>query len=169
MAFPGPTANLKGTARRIGKSGTVWIAGQMRGEIVNIEWGMEVEQIPISIPGTFQDEMKPGGETRRATFRYSDVDDRWRLFMWNFLEARRNGDRAAAAAFPEFDIITLLDDIGAPAPSRWVLEGCQLYNLDGGFGQDTGELVRDVPIWYRHERPIDAFTYEAAGIVPVRG
>lgn len=169
MAYPGPTANLKGTARRIGKSGTVWIDGRMRGEIVNIEWGLEIEQIPIAIPGTFQDEMKPGGETRRATFRYSDVDDTWRLFVWNFIQARRNNDRALAAAFPEFNIITVLDDIGAPMASRWVLEGCQLYNLDGGFGQEEGELIRDVPMWYRSERPIDAFSYQDSGVVPFRG
>lgn len=169
MTYPGPTANLKGTQRRIGKSGTVWIDGRMRGEIVNIEWGLEIEQIPIAIPGSFQDEMKPGGETRRAQFRYSDVDSTWRLFVKGFLDARRRGDRLAAAGFPEFNVVTVLDDIGAPLPERWVLEGCQLYNLDGGFGQDVGELLRDVPMWYRNERAIDAFSYQDSGVVPYRG
>lgn len=167
-AYPGPTANLKGTQRRSGRSGTVWINGNMHGEVVSVEWGMEMEQIPVSIPGTYQDEMKPGAEARRGTFRYHDVDDRWRLFVWRFKQARRTGDRSAAA-FPEFDIITKIADIGAPANSVWVLEGCQFFSFDGGHGQDDALLQRDVAFSYRDERPLEAFEYGPNGIIITRG
>lgn len=167
MPFPGPTANLRGYNRRSGRAGTVWVGGEMRGEVVSVEWGVEVEQIAIQIPGTYQDEMKPGAETRRGTFRYHDLDDRWRLHVWNFLEARRRGDRAAAA-FPEFTIITKVSDPGAPYDSTWAVEGCQFFQLDGGHGQDDDNLQRDVPFVYRHERPLEAFAYGANGTVVTR-
>lgn len=166
-AYPGPTANLRGTARRSGRSGTVWIDGNMHGEVSSLEWGVEAEQIAVSIPGQWQDEMKPGAETRRGTFRYQDIDDRWRLFVWQFFEARRNGDRSGAA-FPEFDIIYKLDDIGSPGISQWVLEGCQFFQMDGGGGQDDDLLQRDVPFSYRRERPLNAFVYGPDGIVVTR-
>lgn len=166
-AYPGPTANLKGTQRRSGRSGTVWVNGNMHGEVVAVEWGVEAEQIAVSIPGTWQDEQKPGAEARRGTFRYHDVDDRWRLFVWRFFQARKNGDRASAA-FPEFDIITKVDDIGAPAPSVWVLEGCQFFGYDGGHSQDDALLVRDVAFSFREDRPLEAFEYGPNGIVVTR-
>ena len=166
-AFPGPTANLKGTQRRSGRAGTVWINGNMHGEVVSVEWGVQAEQIAVSIPGTWQDETKPGAEARSGTFRYHDVDDRWRLFVWRFFEARRNGDRASAA-FPEFDIITKVDDIGAPAASIWVLEGCQFFQYDGGHGQDDQLLMRDVPFTFRRDRPLEAFEYTNGGIAVTR-
>lgn len=162
--YPGPTANLKGYNRRIGRSGTVWIDSRMRGEIVNVEWGGEAEQIAVSIPGTFSDQMKPGAEAYRGQFRYHDVDDHWRLFMWRFFEARRNGDRSAAQ-FPTFDIVTKLDDVGAPMASRWALIGCQLFQYDGGSGQDDDLLVRDVPITFEYAKPLDAFEYGDDGII----
>lgn len=163
-AFPGPTANLKARHRRSGRSGTTWINGRMLGEVVGLEWGREAEQIPVSIPGTYQDEMKPGAETASGTFRYHDVDDRWRLVVYNFFDARRRGDRAAAT-FPEFDIVTKIDDIGAPRASIWVLIGCQFFRMDGGHSQDDALLNRDVPFTYREEKPLDAFEYGENGLV----
>lgn len=163
-AYPGPTANLKARHRRSGRSGTVWVDGRMRGEVVGVEWGREAEQIAVSIPGTWQDESKPGAETARGTFRYHDVDDKWRLFVWNFFDRRRRGDRSAAV-FPEFDIITKVDDIGAPRPSIWVLIGCTFFSYDGGHSQDDDLLVRDVAFNYREDRPLDAFEYGDSGLI----
>lgn len=163
-AFPGPTANLKARHRRSGRSGTVWIEGKMLGEVVGLEWGREASQIAVSIPGTWQDENKPGPETASGTFRYHDVDDRWRLFVWRFFDARRRRDRSAAV-FPEFDIITKIDDIGADRPSVWALLGCQFFRYDGGHSQDDELLVRDVPFTYREDKPIDAFEYGDNGVI----
>jgi hypothetical protein len=165
--FPGPTANLRGSQRRSGRAGTVWINGRMHGEVIAVEWGVEAEQIQVSIPGRWSDEAKPGAEARRGTFRYHDVDDRWRLFVYRFFKARREGDRAAAV-FPEFDIITKIDDIGSPGITRWLLEGCQLFQYDGGHSQDDELLVRDVPFQFRADRPLEAFEYGDNGITVVR-
>lgn len=163
-AFPGPTANLKGTARRSGRSGTVWVDGRMRGEVVAVEWGVSAEQISVTIPGRWSNENKPGGETRNGTFRYQDLDDHYRLLIYRFFKARREGDRSAAA-FPEFNLITKLDDIGAPQATRWLLEGCQLFQYDGGHSQDDDLLIRDVPFSFRDDRPLDAFEYGDNGII----
>lgn len=163
-AFPGPTGNLKGYQRRSGRAMTVWINGQMRGEVVACEWGRSAEQIAVQIPGKWQDEMKPGGETAAGTFRYQDVDDHWRLFVWDFFRARRNGDRSTST-FPEFDLIQKIDDIGAPMPTRWAIIGCTFFQLDGGASQDDQLLVRDVPFSYREEVPLDAFEYGADGTI----
>jgi hypothetical protein len=160
-SYPGPTANLKARHRRSGRS------GQMRGEVVGVEWGREAEQIAVSIPGTWQDETKPGAEAARGTFRYHDVDDKWRLLVWNFFNARRSGDRSAAE-FPEFDIITKIDDIGAPAASVWALIGCQFFQYDGGHSQDDDLLIRDVPFTYREDKPVDTFEYGTNGLVYTR-
>lgn len=163
-AFPGPTANLKPSQRRSGRAGTVWINGRMHGEIVAVEWGREAEQVAVAQPGKWQDGAKPGGEAARGTFRYQDVDDSWRLFVYRFFKARREGDRAAAE-FPTFDIITKIDDIGAPMASRWLLEQCQLFQYDGGSSQDDDILIRDVPFTFENDRPLDAFEYGDNGIV----
>lgn len=163
-AQPGPTANLKARHRRSGRSGTVWIDGRMHGEVVGLEWGREAEQVAVQIPGSWQDESKPGAETARGQFRYHDVDDRWRLFVWRFFDARRRRDRSAAE-FPEFDIITKIDDIGAPRASVWALIGCQFFQYDGGHAQDDDILVRDVPFTFREDYPIDAFEYGENGLI----
>lgn len=163
-SYPGPTGNLKGTQRRSGRAMTVWIDGQMRGEVVACEWGRTAEQIPVQVPGKYQDEMKPGGETAAGTFRYQDVDDHWRLFVWRFFQARRNGDRSAAS-FPEFDLIQKIDDIGAPRATLWTLIGCTFFQMDGGASQDDALLVRDVPFSYRAEVPLDGFEYGNDGLI----
>lgn len=162
--YPGPTGNLKGYQRRSGRAMTVWVNGEMRGEVVGCEWGRQAEQIAVQIPGKWQDEVKPGGESATGTFRYQDVDDHWRLLVWRFFQARRNGDRSTAS-FPEFDLIQKIDDIGAPEKSRWALIGCQFFQLDGGASQDDQLLVRDVAFSYREEIPLDAFEYGPNGIV----
>ncbi len=167
-SFPGPTANLRARHRRIGRSGTVWIDGRMRGEVVAVEWGREAEQITVNIPGRWQDEQKPGAENGRGTFRYQDLDDKWRLFVWRFFQARKNGDRSAAN-FPEFNIVTKLDDIGAPMATRWQLEGCQLFQYDGGHSQEDDLLIRDVPFSFFDDYPLDAFEYGDNGLIVVRG
>jgi hypothetical protein len=168
MANPGPTANLKGTARRSGRSGTVWRDGRQLGEVVSIEWGVEVEQIAVTIAGAYQDESKPGGETRRGTFRVQDVHDEWALRVWRFLDARRRGDRSAAA-FPEFDIVTKLADIGAPADTRWQISGVQLFQYDGGHSQEDDLLMRDIPFTFREDRPLEAFEYTDDGLRLTQG
>lgn len=163
--YPGPTANLKARHRRSGRSGTVWVDGQMRGEIGAIEWDVEIEQVPIPIPGDWQDQIKPGAEARRGTFRYHDVDDKWRRFVWGWLQARKRNDRETAAEFPEFTILTQIDDIGAPAKTRWALYACNLYTYSGGSAQEDAYLVRDVPFTFRDDAPIDSFEYVDGGVV----
>jgi len=164
-SYPGPTANLKARNRRSGRAGTVWIDGRMHGEIASCEWDVEVEQIPVAIPGEWQDQSKPGAEARRGTFRYHDVDDRWRRYVWAWLDARRRGDRERAAEFPQFTIITLIDDIGAPAKTRWAIRGVELFSYSGGFSQDETLLVRDVAFTFTDDEPLDSFEYSDGGVV----
>jgi hypothetical protein len=115
-AYPGPTANLPGYTRRSGRSGTVWENGRMRGEVVQVDWNVNIAQIPVVITGSWRTEQKPGGEERVGTFMVQDVDDHWALRVYRFIVARRSGDRSAAF-FPEFSIVTQIDDIGAPRAS----------------------------------------------------
>jgi len=161
----GPTANLKARHRRSGRSGTVWIGGKMRGEIPSVEWEVEIEQVAVQIPGKWQDEMKPGAEARRGTIRIQDVDDYWRRRVYAFLDARRRGDRNAAAQFPVFDIIVQLDDVGAEGITRWSLYNCQLFSYSGGFSQDDDILIRDVPFTFESDGPTDSFEYTDSGVV----
>lgn len=156
----GPTANLPGYARRSGLSGSVLIDSKMQGEIVALEWGVEVEQIQVRIPGQYRMEVKPGGETRTGSFRVQDVHDKWALILYNFIVARRTGSKTAAS-LPEFNIVSKLDDIGSPegAVTRWQLDGCQIFRMDGGWDQETDLLQRDIPFSYRRETPLDAFEY----------
>ena len=60
QSYPGPKGNLKAKQRRAGRSGTTWINGRMMGDIVSIQWDVEIEQIPVPMPGTWQDGTKPG-------------------------------------------------------------------------------------------------------------
>lgn len=167
--FPGPTANLKARNRRSGRSGTVWSEGKMLGEVTSIEWSVEVEQIAVPIPGTWQDGLKPGAEARRGTMRIDDVDDKWRRYVWQFLQARARGDRATAAEFPSFNIITQIDDIGAPAKTRWALRDCQLFSYSGGFSQQDQYLQRDIAFSFESDAPIDSFEYAEGGAVTYQG
>jgi len=164
MADVGPTANLPGTTRRSGRAGKVYENGRLQGEIVSIEWTVEVEQVAVTIAGSYRDEVKPGGETRRGTLRVQDVHDKWLLRVWRFLDARRRNDRAGAQS-PYFDITTVLDDIGAPAATRWLLIGCQLFQYDGGHSQEDDLITRDIPFTFRDDKPLDAFEYADNGTV----
>lgn len=165
MAYPGPTANLKARHRRSGRAGTVWNAGKMLGEVTAIEWDTEIEQVPVTIPGRWQDGTKPGGEARRGTFRHQDIHDKWARIVWRFLKARREGDRKVAAEFPVFDLIVQIDDVGAPAKTRWLLRDCQLYSYGKGFSSEEQLLVRDVPFTFEDDEPLDSFEYTDAGVV----
>lgn len=161
--YPGPTANLPGYARRSGRAGTVWENGEMRGEVVQVDWNVNIAQIPVVIAGQWSTEQKPGGEDRVGTFMVQDVDDHWALRVWRFVQARKSNDRSAAA-FPVFDIITKLDDIGAPQASVWQIEGCQLFTYTGGFDQSVDLLTRQIPFSFRDERPVDTFEYSDSGL-----
>lgn len=165
----GPTANLQGYKRRSGLSGKVYINHLLQGEVVAVDWGTEVEQIPVRIVGSYRTENKPGGETRTGSFRVQDLSDKWALLLWQFLQARKAGDRTNAASIPEFSIITAITDIGAPADSRWQLDGCQIFRFDGGFDQETDLLQRDIPFTFRDEIPLDTFVYTDSGVQTLSG
>lgn len=164
MPGTGPTANLPGRARRSGRSGTAWVNAEMIGECIGVEWNVNIAQISVVIAGTWQNQMKPGAEDRAGTFRVQDVHDRWTLMVWRFVRARRNGDRSAAD-FPEFDMVTKLDDIGAPDQTRWSLEGCQLFEYTGGHSQEDEILIREIPFSFRDDAPLHAFEYTDAGLI----
>lgn len=135
----------------------------MRGEVQQVDWNVNITQVPVIIAGSWRNEQKPGPEDRVGTFMVQDVDDHWTLRVYKFIVARRNGDRTAAF-FPEFSIITMIDDIGAPQATRWQLDGCQLFTYAGGFDQAVDLLTRQIPFTFREERPLDAFEYTNTGI-----
>lgn len=166
--YPGPTANLPGYTRRSGRSGTVWIDGRMRGEVTQVDWNVNIAQIPVAISGSWRNENKPGAEDRTGTFSIQDIDDHWSLMVYNFIVARRNGDRNSAY-FPEFSIQTKLDDIGAPQATIWQLDGCQLFTYTGGFDQSVDLLARSIPFSFRDETPIEAFEYTDSGVQVTNG
>jgi hypothetical protein len=163
--YPGPTGNLEDTQRRSGRAGTVWLHGDMLGEVLSVTWSVAVEQVPVPMPGTYKDGTKPGAESRTGTFELQDVDDRWRRMVWKFLDARRRGDRAAARQLPAIDIVTQIDDIGAPAPTRWSLVRCQLFSYSGGFSQQDQLLSQQIPFTFDEDIPLDTFEYTDSGVV----
>lgn len=167
-SYPGPTANLPGYTRRSGRSGTVWIDGRMRGEVTQVDWNVNIAQIPVVIAGSWRNEQKPGGEDRAGTFSFQDVDDHFALLVYRFIVARRNGDRSSAY-FPEFSVQTKLDDIGAPQATVWQLDGCQLFTYSGGHDQAVDLLQRQIPFSFRDERPISAYEYTDAGVSTFTG
>lgn len=166
-SYPGPTANLPGYTRRSGRSGTVWRDGRMRGEVVQVDWNVNISQIPVVITGSWRTEQKPGGEERVGTFMIQDVDDAWAWQVHEFIRARRAGDRSAAF-FPEFDIKTKLDDIGAPQPTVWQLVGCQLFTYSGGHDQATDLLTRQIPFTFRDEQLVQGYRYDDSGITQLQ-
>lgn len=163
MATTGPTANLPGRARRSGRAGTVWENARHLGEVIAVEWNVAIQQIPVVIAGTWRNEAKPGVEERAGTFRVQDVHDKWALRVWRFVRARRDGDRAAAA-FPTFNIVTKIDDIGAPDQTRWQLDDCTLFEYSGGHAQEDDLLIREIPYNFRDDRPLHAYEYTDDGI-----
>lgn len=167
-AYPGPTANLPGYTRRSGRSGTVWIDGRMRGEITQVDWNVNIAQIPVLIAGSWRTDQKPGGEERVGTFSIQDVDDHFALLVYRFIVARRNGDRSAAT-LPDFSIQTKLNDIGAPQATVWQLDGCTLFTYTGGFDQATDLLQRQIPFSFRDETPLNAFERTDGGIQVFNG
>lgn len=162
----GPTANLAPEARRIGRSGTVWRDGEMRGEIVAVEWSLEMEQIAVSLPGSYRTGNKPGGETLRGSIRFQDLDDKYAKEVLDFVRARRTGSRTAAA-FPKFSLLTELDDVGAPGRTTYQLDGCQVYQIDGGFSTEEDLLLRDLPFTFDDVQLVEGFEYTKDGVVPV--
>lgn len=163
MANPGPTATLPATARRRGRSGTAWRDAQMLGEVTAVTWDVEMAQIDVLIAGSWSNAQVAGAESRTGTFSHQDVDDRFKLEVWRYVQARRNGDRAAA--IPRFDLVTKIDEVGSPKVTRWLLSSCQLFSYSGGYSNDDDLITREVPFNFEDDRPLDAFEYVAAGIV----
>lgn len=163
MPYTGPTANLPGIARRQGRGGTVYRDAQMLGEVVAVDWDVEAEQVEVLIPGGWRSEMIAGAETRRGTLRMQDVDDRWKLEVWRFFEARRNGQFNAET--PIFDLTTKI--IGGRDETRWGLFGCQLFSYSGSYSNEDDLITRELPFSFRSDKPLHAFEYTSASTVAV--
>lgn len=163
MPNVGPTANLPGTARRRGRSGTAWRDSKMLGEVTAVDWDVELEQIDVLIPGSWRNEQIAGAETRRGTYRHQDVDDRFKLEVWRYIDARRRGDRTAT--IPNFNLVTKIDDTNAPDYTQWALIGCQLFSYSGGYSNEDDLLNREVPFTFQDDKPLHAFEYAESGII----
>jgi len=145
-----------GILRRIGREGSVLDGnGNLMAEVVGIGWTTTIEQIAVTITGSYQDEVKPGSETRTFTLTVQNVDDYWNRLVWAFVRARRQG---AAATFPKFNVQTKLATPGAPE-TRWALSGCQVYSFGEETAQSDGVLQRQIAGTYDDEAPIDSFEY----------
>jgi hypothetical protein len=135
----------------------------MLGEVIALEWNVTVAQIPVVIAGTWRNAQKPGVEERAGTYRVQDVHDKWALRVWRFVRARRDGDRSAAS-MPEFQLVTKIDDIGAPDVTQWQLDGCNLFEYSGGGSQEDDLLIREIPFSFFDDRPLHAWEYTDDGI-----
>lgn len=148
-----------GTLRRIGREGSVLDGnGNLLAEVIGCEWTTTIEQVAVTITGSYQDESKPGSETRTFTLTVQNVDDYWERLVWSFVRARRQGN---AAQFPKFAIQTKLQTPGAPE-TRWALSGCQVYSFGQSQAQSDGVLQRQIAGTYDDEAPIDSFEYTGA-------
>lgn len=146
-----------GTLRRVGREGSVLDGnGNLLAEVIGCEWTTTLEQIAITITGSYQDESKPGSETRTFTLTVQNVDDFWDRLVWNFVRARRAGQ---AVLFPKFNIETKLKTPGAPATTRWSLTGCQVYSYGQSAAQSDGALQRQIAGTYDDDAPIESFEY----------
>lgn len=163
MAYVGPTANLPARARRLGRGGTCYRDGRMLGEVIAVEWDVEAERIDVLIAGGWRNEQVPGAETRQGTLRMQDFDDRWRLEVWRFFKARRQGNFDVEV--PIFNIVTRLASPGAPAETRWQLTDCQLFSYSGGYSNEDDVLTRELPFSFREDDPLSAYEYGDNGIV----
>lgn len=159
------TANLPRHARRIGRSGTVWQDGQKLGEVVQIELTVELEQIAVPIPGSFQDGVIPGGHSLRGTFRHQDLHDRWALMILDFIAARISGD-PSTAVLPVFSLTTKLAQVGLPI-TRYGLYDCEIFQAELGFGMEEDLLVRDVPFSCDRAVLLEGFVYSPNGQIQI--
>lgn len=166
MALVGPKANLPGTARRQGRGGTTYdTGGNHLGDIIAVDWSVTADAVDVLIPGSWRTEQIAGGEARQFTLRYQDVDDFWRLRMWNFFEARRQGNFTAQP--PYFNLMTKL--IGGADETRWQLIDCQIFSYDGGYSNEDDILTRELTGTFRSDKPLHAFEYAAGGLVITEG
>lgn len=159
------TANVPDSARRQGRDGTVYQGGEKLGEVTGIEWSAEIEQIPVAMPGSYQDGVLHGAVGYRGSFRYQDLHDKWALLVLDYLDARVRGDRSVPA--PIVDMFTKLSAMGAPFDTRYGLYGCQLFETGGGFSQADDLLEREVPIQIRRVKLLTGFVYGPGGVPQV--
>jgi hypothetical protein len=160
MPFPlsGPTSNLPGEARRRGRSGQVFDGdGNFLGEVTAVEWNVEIEQIDVLIPGSWRNQQIPGAETRTGTFRHQDIDDRWKMQVYDYIKRRRTGDRGVRN--PTFNLIVAIDDQHSPFATRWQLTRCQLFSYSGGYSQEDDLITREIPFSFQDDQPLEAFVY----------
>lgn len=159
----GPYGNLKKTARRSSRAGKAFIGGNMMGQVYRVSWQLQIAQTPVPMPG-FKDGAKPGAESYAGTFGVQDVDDHFTKLVLDFCEARARGDRAGAQ-FPEFDLIVVNQDIGAPADSRYAIYGCELFTAGGGFDWTQDSIgTQDIPFVADKVKLLDGFEYTDGGV-----
>lgn len=158
----GPYSQLVPEARRQGRGGhTFNEGGQFLGNVTACEWSVEADQVDVLIPGSWQNAQIPGAEARRGTIRYQDVDDFYRMLVYDFFNKRRAGDFAATA--PVFNVQTLL--IGGALNSKWGLYGCRLYSYDGGYASADDVMERELAMTFDSDTPLEAFQYTSSGAV----
>lgn len=146
-----------GTVRRIGREGSVLDSGgSLMADVIGVEWSATIEQVPITITGSYQDESKPGAETRTFTLTVQKLDDYWERMVWTFIRKRRAG---LAVAFPKFAIQTKIATPGVVTQTRWALNGCQIYSFGQSMQQSDGALTSQIAGTYDDESPIDSFEY----------
>lgn len=159
----GPTSNLPAHSRRQGRGGTVTRDGKMLGEITSVDWSVAANQVNVLIAGGWRDETIPGAEARTFTLSMQDVDDRWKLEVWRFFEARRQGDFTSQPQ--EFDLVTKL--VGGPSETRWALYGCKLFGYDGGYNNADDLINRALQGTFASDKPLSAYEYADGGSIVI--
>lgn len=162
----GPYSALPPETRRQGRGGHSFSAGNpglpagsFLGNVTAVQWSVVADQVDVLIPGSWRNSQIPGAEARAGSITYQDVDDYYRMLVFNFFEARRQGDFGATA--PIFNVNTTL--AGGVKLSSWSLHQCRLYSYDGGYSNSDDVMERELAMSFDDDGPTAAFQFTSGG------
>lgn len=158
-------AGVTDALRRFGGMyGEAYRDQELLSEAVEVTGAVEVNRIEVPLVGQTKQGYKPGRESREGTMRIQKIDSKWELELYRFLStslAQRRANRGQSLR--TFDLSLRIDDPEAYDYEEWQLENCQIWRMPLGFSITDDIIDRELPLTWENERPLHAFTVDAAG------
>lgn len=152
----------EGLYRFGGMYGSAWRGTTQLAEVVEVTATVEVNRIEVPLVGQLNQGYKPGRVSREGSIRIQEMDDAWRMEVWEFLNMsisdRRKRRDANDPVLKPFTIVLEMDDPDALGLSQWALDGCLVtWRMQMGFSITDDILDREYPLTWTSERPVEAF------------
>lgn len=168
------TETFANALRRYGGMwGSAWRDGQMLTDVVQVTGTTQRGRIEIPLVGRQRVGYKPGRLSSEGSIAFQKVDTGWELDVYNAMtldvdEMRRRRDAGQFGTLDgTFDLTLKHDDPHAFGKEVWILENCQIWQLDVGINVTDDFIQREIPLTYDVAKPQKTFRVINGVVQPI--